>query len=166
MRSERFRARPASRRAHEPRVDDVLLARSDRRSRIRARLRRQAARQRSRRARPRRKRATRSTRASIASTASHTRKSTRRTRWLRRCCAKRRRRRRRRAPRARRLRCAVPQGFQTRWACHRPTRRHCRNRHENLFVRSDYTSGSVGTLAAWVSPDPGDGQRHPRNNLG
>lgn len=31
----------------------------------------------------------------------------------------------------------------------------------HLFVRSDYTSGSLGKFAAWVSPDPADGQRHP-----
>ena len=31
----------------------------------------------------------------------------------------------------------------------------------HLFVRSDYTSGGLGKLAAWVSPDPGDGQKHP-----
>ena len=31
----------------------------------------------------------------------------------------------------------------------------------NLFVRSDYSSGNLGSLAAWVSPDPGDGQKHP-----
>jgi acetyl esterase/lipase len=30
-----------------------------------------------------------------------------------------------------------------------------------LFIRADYTGGEGRTLAAFISPDPGDGQRHP-----
>ena len=31
----------------------------------------------------------------------------------------------------------------------------------NLFVRSDYESPGIGKLPAWITPDPGDGEKHP-----